>query len=228
VVAFAAVLALAWLRHAHTLGSFIGEGYPDLSVLTTVRASFGLTDERLVQMVGKLGWVDTPVPFAVVAGWALLLGALVVPALAGGRLRRSLTLASLMVAVVLLPVVSEAMQQKKFGFIWQGRYSLPLAVGVPLLAAWILASAPPDLRRQRRTLVLVAGAWIGLQLLTHAASMRRYLAGIGSSTTVAYWQASGWAPPLPALALTALFVATVGGLAACIVVAVWPTGADPP
>ncbi len=34
----------------------------------------------------------------------------------------------------MFPLVAEAASAPRIGFVWQGRYSLPLAIGVPVVA----------------------------------------------------------------------------------------------
>jgi hypothetical protein len=40
------------------------------------------------------------------------------------------------------PIVLEAWQYDTYGLYWQGRYTLPIAVGVPMLAVFAIQSEP--------------------------------------------------------------------------------------
>ena len=108
------------------------------------------TDDNLVEAIGVLGWLDTPVPWVAVYMWLMLVGALIAVALLSGL--RTLGWATLLVATtVLTSWVFELYQGNQTATYWQGRYSIPLLVGVPILltldAARAADVAGPFLRR---------------------------------------------------------------------------------
>ncbi|SCG38819.1 Uncharacterized membrane protein [Micromonospora inositola] len=95
------------------------------------------------QMIGVMGWLDTPLPIAVYLAWWLTTGTLAMLALAVGRPAdrwRVLGLAGLGLAV---PVLIEVVNVNQYGFISQGRYFLPMLVGVPILAGYLLGERVP-------------------------------------------------------------------------------------
>ena len=106
--------------------------------VAVLRHSLGLVPERLVELVGVLGWADVNLPRVVTYGW---LGAVAALALAGLMMARPaarLWLLGLAAAVVLLPVVADLRSASWFGFVWQGRYTLPIAAGVPVLCGLVV------------------------------------------------------------------------------------------
>ncbi|TDT17293.1 putative membrane protein DUF2142 [Ilumatobacter fluminis] len=90
------------------------------------------TDDNLVEAIGRLGWLDAPIPSFAVYAWLLAIGGAVGFALITN-------LRGLVAAVVLVLVAAlsswtfELLQNNDSGTYWQGRYSLPLLIGVPLL-----------------------------------------------------------------------------------------------
>lgn len=185
-------LALAAL-HQLTAGRSVllgGGGGP--SGTQAVRGSVGHQPRLLHEMIGVMGWLDSPVPALTVLSWlALLTGCLVVGVLTL-RPRECVAVAALVVVVLALPVALEAAGAHKAGLYWQGRYTLPLAVGVPLLlTARLRPRRLPDLARRR-----LATVW-GLALaLGHGAALwctvRRYAVGTDGPVALT---AARWSPP---------------------------------
>ena len=107
-------------------------------------------DDEFMQMIGTFGWLSIPAP-----GWAFIafpaaLGALAALALPAFSKQQRLWLAGLAALVVLIPVAMEMSSYRESAFAWQGRYTLPLAVGIPLLMG---------LRPNRRSRPPVGRAW---------------------------------------------------------------------
>lgn len=170
---------------------------------------------RLQQMVGVFGWLDTPAPTLVYVAWTAVLGALSVLALAGGRRRLVLALALTAVLSILVPDLLEGMTANRFGFVWQGRYTLPIAVGVPLLAAFAAAlDLPFDERRARSLAAWTAGLLAIGQVAAVWTMLVRFESGLGVTANPLV---GSWRPPvgpLPVLLLAALGAA---GLALAVV-----------
>ena len=110
---------------------------PPLSLTGAVWLTLRLTGQRLRQCVGDFGWLDTPAPLWVVVIWAVVLVGLIACAMAVSR-RARFALPLLAVAIVLMPVVFESPQINTVGTYWQGRYWLPLMIGLPLVASSVL------------------------------------------------------------------------------------------
>jgi hypothetical protein len=87
----------------------------------------------LISATGDLGWLDTPLhwsPILILAAWGVLLG---MAASAFTKHRQPLVLLGLILLSFVLPVALETIFWGGIG--WQGRYTLPMMVGIPLLAA---------------------------------------------------------------------------------------------
>lgn len=209
------VLAAAWVA-LH--GGVVTEHglYPQFaSPVVATREVLGLSNQYLLQLVGNFGWLDAPSPpvstevYLVVAGALLLLGLA-----AASRQRGRLALALAALAVVGVPFVLQVPTAGDTGIIWQGRYVLPVAVGVPLVAAAAVAELPAavqDLvaRLTRWVVPAVAVAQVG----AYWWAARRYAEGLSGQLIT---RSPHWSSPLgymPGLALYTVLVLLVGALA---------------
>ncbi|MFZ9016171.1 MAG: DUF2142 domain-containing protein [Ilumatobacteraceae bacterium] len=169
----------------------------DGTLLLTVIAQ---TDENLVEAVGVLGWLDTPVPAVIVDAWLVAMGALVAVGIAARTWRPAAVLA---VVTVLTSWTFELVQGNDSGTYWQGRYSLPLLIGVPLLL--VARSA----RASERLVVPVASAAVLFIDVAAWAAARRY--GVGHGGSHLPWR---WDTPLqpvpPVILLVVLGLASIG------------------
>jgi uncharacterized membrane protein len=225
VVVLATVASGIWVLSTHAYDAFTGVSIPGLSAGDAAREHLHLLGFRSRQMIGYFGNVDAPLPDAVVWLWIGAAGLLVAASLGVGRWLQRLAVVSLVVAVVVIPLASEMSRAGTYGFIWQGRYSLPLAVGVPVLAGWVIAdrrsAAPSTVRRTIAGVVAVAVA--AAQVVAHVAFMTRVVVGMPNPWW-RYLTHTGWRPPLPAWVL--LIWAVVSAVAYGAVL--WVTGRNEP
>jgi Predicted membrane protein (DUF2142) len=126
---------------------------PPLSLISGVWLTVRLMGDQSRQIVGDFGWLDIPAPLWVVMVWVIALIGLVAWALTvSRRARRALPLLAL--GLLACPFVFETPLLNSAGPGWQGRYWLPLAIGLPLVAGAVL-----DLRQRSAIIVgLVLGA----------------------------------------------------------------------
>jgi len=115
-------------------------------------------------------------------------------------------------ATVIAPSLIQAPNADAIGFPWQGRYGLPLGVGVPILAA-VAVGASNRLRAlgTKRLVGLVVTAVALVHVISHIVSTRRNV--VGTNGPLFYLDQHGWDPPLPAWLLLLATVALAGGLA---------------
>ncbi|MHB8682124.1 MAG: DUF2142 domain-containing protein [Acidimicrobiales bacterium] len=196
------VFALSWLLAFDPLAQIPTPPAQHLTTATIVETSIGKFDLLVREMIGVLGWTDTFPPTLTFYGWLALVGALAALGVARARRRQWLVLGALSALTVVIPVALESSQAAKVGFIWQGRYTLPLAVGIPLLAA---ALVPDDLaaRLGSRTVRLLAGTVVVAQGAMFFAALRRY--AVGTQGRIDFF-AGSWRPPGGAVLVTAVFV----------------------
>lgn len=209
VVVAASAAAVAWLLWSGFLTTATtgpGEG---LAFGGALRDSLMETDDDLVQLVGRFGWLDTPVPTGVWIVWLLVTGSLLMGGLTVAHRRSAAVIGGMVAALVVIPAVLQSVVLGTEGMIWQGRYSLPLAVGVPVSAAAVTAADRPFAPAVgRRWLAWVLGVvWVA-QIAAFTGTLRRYVTGIDGP----YPGISGgpWQPPLGGWTLTTVFAVAAG------------------
>lgn len=203
VAAAASALVVGWLvvvRPTDNLG-----GDPNPSLASPLRALAGAgtaTGQYLQQQVGVFGWLDTPAPLATWLPWTACLGALVLAALAVGRRRRALVV--LAVLVLAIPVITQVPTAARLGLIWQGRYLLPLSVGLPLVATAVLTRTALGGQLARAMAPWVVAATALAQVAALGWTLWRYGWGLSTLPLV---EDAGWAPvvgAVPAFTIGAL------------------------
>ncbi len=155
----------------------------------------GATPAYIQQMIGTFGWLDLPPSNLTLYVWLGLIFALMAGSVMFAKLRQNLALALTVIASIAIPVFLQAPLKGSASLIWQGRYLLPVAAGIPLLALINLdrgAGLVPGLVRR---LSLVMSATVGL-LSAHALywNLHRYTVGRSSRTLnilLGKWQPPG-------------------------------------
>ena len=211
VVGVATVVQLAWIGAFDAVDSLGGEGV-DASASESVRSSLGKSGDNYEQMIGVFGWLDTPAPFLTVVVWTGMLGALIILAMVVRRRRQRIALLGLIGAAALVPVVLETAKAADVGFVWQGRYTMPLAVGVPVLAGLMLASERPgsvSLDRTRLYLGAMA-ALFAAHLAAFVQHLRRNM--VGYDGPIQFWSDPDWSPLLPAWVLVPAYALALAAL----------------
>lgn len=163
------------------------------------------TDDNLVEAIGRLGWLDVPLPWPLVFAWLVALGCLV--ALCIGR--RTLTMAAVLLTIAIVSSWTfELLQGNTTGTYWQGRYSLPLLIGIPL----ILASThePADASSEAEAVSRRVGVFVGWTALFLAnvavwAAARRW--GVGLNGSRVPWEWDTPIQPVPPVILLAVHAA---------------------
>lgn len=172
---------------------------------------------RLPQLVGVFGWLDTPLPLPALVVVAVLAGAVVAAGIALGRAADRVALVLGLVAVPVLLFALQADTQLPFGFGVQGRYALPVAVALPLLAAHVLQERGGSVSRSAAALApVVTVLMAAVQLVAWWYNARRYAYGTDGplwwlGTPVEWAPAGGWRP-WAALAVAGALLLAVSGL----------------
>lgn len=199
--------AMWWIFSQHSLDLLpVGAPIPHPETTSHILAViFGRTGLWLHEMIGVFGWLDTNSPLLTYLVWfgalalVVALGLGVTVAVRGaGTARRTLALALLVAAVVVIPVLIAYSQVHRLGIVWQGRDILPLAVGVPILAAAYLSRADVAAWGRVPFAALVCGALAVADGAAFLEAMRRYAVGVAG--TVDFFGGS-WAPPFGNVAL---------------------------
>lgn len=208
--------AAAWLLAEDPTASLGGDPAPSLaSPPAAIAAAARFSGRYLQEQVGVLGWRNLPVHpfvFALVGAAVLaLVGAAFI--LGGGRTRRAVAVTVVLVLVV--PIVVQVPSAARLGLIWQGRYILPVSVGVPLVAMTALL----DRDRWQRWATVAGPVLVALSVVSHigafAWSAWRYSYGFGRSPLAV---APTWEPPGGLfLVATSFAVAVVAVGVACAI-----------
>lgn len=164
VVALVTIASVSWVRYAgtNTLGP-ADETMPALTVPDLLR-EFVLW---VLQSIGAFPLRDEPASEVTYLLWLLVFvaGAVFFFLRADGRERWVQVLVT--AACLLVPLALTLIGYASLGLAWQGRYGLPLSVGMPLLAGWVLS------RRGVRVPVPVAAAVVGCLAVASAFAVVR-------------------------------------------------------
>ncbi len=211
VVAAGTGASLAWTLSAGTLEAG-GAGHPELGFLSTATRTFFDTGDYVLVSIGRFGWLDTDLPTILYVLAIALLGLPMLLALSIGRTRDRLGTLLTVAVAIFLPVLVHAWQARNVGYIWTARYSMPLTVGVVVVAGFAarrgLADVPSWVAaRLASTLLPLLALVQAIAFLTH---LRRYTVGTQGSWRAIF--AGEWSPPVHGALLTTVAVGalTVG------------------
>lgn len=197
---------------------------PDVTLSQAWELAADRIDGGLNEVVAAFGWLDTALAprdytFYLVAS-VFLVGVL---ATFVDR-RRLLALGTLIAAAYLVPIALQAAQWSSVGPVWQGRYTLPLLVLIPILAALVAAQSPhPFPGRIALACIPVTGVLAFVHVRAYFSQLRRNVGGVSGGAFDGAWE-----PPLTAelqfALLTLLVVGTWLALARLLLRAVDETG----
>ena len=194
VVGVAVVVQIGWI-FGSGLATVDDPAYAlDEPISDTARTVLGRQLYWLEQMVGNFGWLDTPAPTLTTTLWILLTGGVTVLGALVAPRRVALVLAGLIGLAVTVPVLFDLRSAPTSGLVWQGRYMLPVAVGLPIVAGFTLARGRfASLLAAHRTRALVGGAVVVAQVAAFYWALRRYTVGMEGSPDI--WSGPAWSPP---------------------------------
>jgi hypothetical protein len=132
------------------------------------------------EMIDGFSYYDTKPPHLILVIWGAAIGLLLAAAFAWGTWVERWRLAALITGTLAIPVLFEVSNANTFGFSFQGRYILPLAVGVPMLAAFITGrSGRLTTIWQARIIRAMIVVLLPVQLLSLGYVMDRWQSGVG-------------------------------------------------
>ncbi|QMU79341.1 DUF2142 domain-containing protein [Streptacidiphilus sp. PB12-B1b] len=162
---------------------------PEAVAMWTFHASGQYVD----QMVGNFGWLNTPVPAVTLLIWLGVIVALALLALTCCRRREALPLLAIAVGIFVIPIAGSTLDYR-LGPIWQGRYLLAFAAGLPVLSAFVIARRNPLPGPARRRLVTITALLLAFaNLAAFYWALHRYLVGINGALLPrhVHWQPPG-------------------------------------
>ena len=176
---------------------------PHQAFLTMIDRAF----DFVPQYIGVMGWLEVPAPQAVIQFWSMLLMlALLVPFTARPR-RNAVGFWIAAGALAIVPAVVQAGLIGSVGYIWQGRYNLPLFMIAMISAGMAVRfrrfDPAPSFRGVAR--VLVAAAAVA-HIYTFVYVLRRFVVGLKDSGN---WQVMltrpDWQPPFGWILLAVVY-----------------------
>ncbi len=226
-VVLASIGALAWIVPEHALLQF-HRGHPGVpaavSSWTILETAFLHNRFYLADMVGVFGAFDAYSPLVSYAIWALLLGVLLFAATRAGGRRVLMLLGVLVLGVLLLPVLISASHAHQYGYNWSGRDTLPLGVGLPILAVGLLGGRAGEggwRPSWPRFSTLFLSLWAVAQFLAFAEALRRNAVGTRGAILGFVVHAS-WRPAIGILPALLLEIAALGALIGLALVVATP------
>ncbi len=163
------------------------------------------------QYIGIMGWLEVPAPQAVIQFWSMLLMlALLVPFTVRPQ-RNAVGFWIAAAALAIVPAVVQAGLIGSVGYIWQGRYNLPLFMIALISAGMALRFRRFGTASSFRSLARVLIAFAGVaHIYTFVYILRRYVVGLKDSGN---WQVMlthpDWQPPLGWILLTVVYAALI-------------------
>lgn len=221
-VAVGALAALLWLRLTNTVSTADEAGgeaqevpYAGSSPLFGIGLMALRFGQHLREMIGVFGWLDTAAPPEVYALWGLFFGSLAVAAVAVLRDRSLTTAIVLIVAVPVVPALIQGAFITSGGWIWQGRYALPVLVVALVGAGALLADSFESLPSRTVTITVIVAAviWAACHVLSFTAALQRYSVGANGSW-LDMLSSPQWQPPGGLVPLVLAFAALAFGSAA--------------
>jgi len=194
-IVIAALYAAAWNFTRGGLNSIPLPNGDKYTLKDSLTDSVNGTPGMLRSMLGPFSSSDTFSPFGTEAAWLCLLGFLLVGAALFATRRQLLVLGFWFAGVVLMPTVANALTGPGLINLWQGRYGLWFAAGLPVYAAMIidlrLAASTPSVERRLPPIMVAAVALGHLGVFWFAA--RRFGVGLAGSVLPHHFK---WEPPL--------------------------------
>ena len=162
------------------IGNFAHGNYTTGFILRTELQPSGRLLRVVEETIDGFSYYDTKPPSLILVIWGVAIGLLLVAAFAWGTWAERWRLAALITGTLAIPVLFEVSAASRFGFSFQGRYILPLAVGIPLLAAFITGrSGRLTAIRQARIIRTMIVVLLPVQLLSLGYVMDRWQSGVG-------------------------------------------------
>jgi hypothetical protein len=194
------------------IGNVVNTRYSTLQILRTELLPDGRLLRVVEQMIDGFSYYDTKPPILILVVWGIPIVLLLVTAFAWGTWLERWRLAALVAGALAIPVLFEVSSANAFGFSFQGRYILPLAVAVPMLAAFIVGrSGQLTTIAQARVIRALTLLLLPVQLLSLGYVMDRWQSGVGRGHTLDPLRGS-WHPVTGSLLPLVLMAAGLIGL----------------
>ncbi len=220
VVGAALVVNLGFVIVNQSLSKVIQFKVPERSRLSLARAAVDQSPSWLDQALGSLTWLGrgaVRLPPGVRWLWWGAIVLVLVVGLARATMRQRLVLVLLAAACAVGPIAASVLEPAA---LWQGRYMLPLLVGIPLLAGLASDRARRPATGERWLASAVVTVIAGCQVAAHQHLMVRNLLGLPAGLLRGILHAP-WTGPLSPLILLGLAAAGSAGFLALCLAGIW-------
>ncbi len=174
------------------------------------------------QTIGVLGWLDTILPSFVYFAWFAALVIVVVIHVRSATPRGIAALVAIIAVWLALPLVINGFTNSRAGLTYQGRYSLPIFVGLMFLPMWSDRSTFRWPRLSQRSLVCTALALVVVaEVVGFWQMLRRFTVGAHGKVLL-----TGDLPWSPSVAPMLLVAINAVGDARLVVVSLASVGGD--
>jgi hypothetical protein len=170
------------------------------------------TGRHLIEAIGVLGWLDAPLPWFAIGGTVLSIGIFAGASLVGSS-RPALIATAVLAVAVLSSWAFELQEGSTYGRYWQGRYSLPILVGVPIVLATSLARSSEAAAALRLARVGAVGALFIMNVAAWSVA-RRWGVGLYGSMMPWHWDTP--LTPFPTILVLAVLATASAALAAAL------------
>jgi Predicted membrane protein (DUF2142) len=162
------------------------------------------------QIIGIFDWFNSSVPLMTTMLWFVMIGFLVMFSLVVARWNRAIALLTLTGLVVVgIPILYAVFEARNHGLPWYGRYSLPLFVGIPMLAVALLDhSGILDHHHMAFVRIIGVPAIVG-QFAAFVVALRIRMVGASGPIWFLREQAQSWHPTTPVWLLIVGFFAAL-------------------
>jgi hypothetical protein len=200
IAAIGAVTAGLWLLVVDPTASL--GGIPDARLASPSAAIDGavdLTGRYVKEQLAVFGTLNVTLHPVLLWALGLTVGAAVLGGLILGRGSLRWGLALLLLFAFALPVLSQVPSAADLGLIWQGRYGLPLSIGLPVVAMAAITSRPVGATIARWGALAVTLFVAVVHAGAFGWSLWRYGYGFGSplfSVPLEWTPPAGWSAPV--------------------------------
>jgi hypothetical protein len=181
-----------------------------LSLSAALRTSVDNWPGYFRQTIGVLGWLDTMLPSFVYVAWAAALIVVAVIFIRSASPQLVVALAALVAIWFALPLLINGFTNSRAGLTYQGRYSLPIVVGLGFLPMWTDRSEMRLPRLPQRALVeLVIALVVVAEVGAFWQMLRRFT--VGAHGKILLTGDLPWRPSVAPMVLIALNAAAMLG-----------------
>jgi hypothetical protein len=174
-----------------------------LSLATALRRSIDGWGDNVRQAIGVLGWLDTRLPSFVYVMWLVALALVLVVHLMGARGRVLVATVGLVLVWLALPLFINGFTSSRAGLTYQGRYGLPILVGLAFMPMLATQPAPRMPRISQRSIIGVVLALVVVgEVAAFWETLRRF--SVGTDGKIVLTGTLAWEPPVPAMLLIVL------------------------